>query len=189
MKPFKQVSGQAFIMGLNHLDNNDIMPAFFAKRASKDMAKEKLFNNLKLKKPELFDETFTSAPILIPGKYFASEFQEETAVWGMVRNGFKVIISNHFGNNFYQHAIQNGLLPVVLLEDEYLFVEEAGKKNEIRVDLAQQAIEVADQSFTFFIDPNDKEILMNGKSPIERSLQYEALIQAYENQWNEFYKD
>ena len=75
----------------------------------------------------LNDPTYTG-PILIAGNNFGCG-QVEHAAWALADYGFKVVISSFFADIFKGNALNNGLLPIQVNEEQLQTIFEAMKEN------------------------------------------------------------
>jgi 3-isopropylmalate dehydratase small subunit len=57
---------------------------------------------------------FRQPGILATGHNFGAGSSRESAVWGMLANGIRVIVAKSFADIYRENCLQNGLLPVVL---------------------------------------------------------------------------
>jgi len=91
-----------------------------------------------------------------------------------------------FADIFFQNALKNGLLPIVLDHDriDALFrraLDDTQEPLRIAVDLAAQRLEPSDgPPLAFAIDPFHKHCLLHGLDDIGLTLEHEAEITAYE---------
>jgi 3-isopropylmalate/(R)-2-methylmalate dehydratase small subunit len=98
--------------------------------------------------------------------------------------GFKAIIAPSFADIFYNNCFKNGLLPIVLSEDnvEALFQVVSSKGGyRITIDLeGQQVIPESGEPLPFEIDEFRKHCLLNGLDEIGLTLNEADAIRAYE---------
>jgi 3-isopropylmalate/(R)-2-methylmalate dehydratase small subunit len=126
---------------------------------------------------------YQGASVLLAGRNFGCGSSREHAPWALQEMGFKAIIAPSFADIFHQNCLQNGVVPVVLPEEqiEQLFQraqEEAGCS--ITVDLERQVVKADGFSAPFEIDPFRKHLLLNGLDDIGLTLQKEDAVAAYE---------
>ena len=99
--------------------------------------------------------------------------------------GIRVLIAPSFADIFYNNCFKNGLLPVILdnQQVDQLFSETF--RNEgyaLTVELEKQIVLTPlGQSFSFDIDAGLKQRLLNGLDDIDLTLQYDDEIKAYED--------
>ena len=83
------------------------------------------------------------AKILISGKNFGCGSSREHAPWALLDFGIRCIIAESFADIFYNNCFKNGILPIILPENQVKELSEAAKKNK-DVDLAIFNAAVAD---------------------------------------------
>ena len=188
----KFVSHTGVVAPLNrvNVDTDQIIPKVYLKSISRTGYGVNCFNDWRylddgspnpdfvLNRPE-----YQGASVLLAGRNFGCGSSREHAPWALREMGFKAIIAPSFADIFHQNCLQNGVVPVVLPEEqiEQLFQraeEEAGCR--ITVDLERQVVEADGFSATFEIDPFRKHLLLNGLDDIGLTLQKEDAVAAYE---------
>lgn len=127
---------------------------------------------------------YQGASILLTRRNFGCGSSREHAPWALMDFGFKAIIAPSFADIFYNNCFKNGLLPIVLSEDnvEALFRAVEGKEGfRITVDLEQQqVIPESGEPLSFEIDEFRKHCLLNGLDEIGLTLNEADTIRAYE---------
>ena len=108
----------------------------------------------------------------------------EYAPWALEEYGFRAIIAPSFADIFYNNSFKNGLLPIVLKEEEVdeLFQQaEATEGYQLTVDLAAQTVTRPDgKQYGFEVDAFRKHCLLNGLDDIGLTLQDAEAIKAFE---------
>jgi len=98
--------------------------------------------------------------------------------------GISCVIAPSFADIFYNNCFKNGILPVVLSDDEMnvLFAETTAKPAyKINIDLEKQTITTpSGQAFNFVVDKFRKHCLFHGLDDIALTLQQADHIKAYE---------
>jgi 3-isopropylmalate/(R)-2-methylmalate dehydratase small subunit len=98
--------------------------------------------------------------------------------------GFRTIIAPSFADIFFNNSFKNGLLPIILKEDEVdaLFQQaEATVGYQLTVDLAAQTVTRPDGvQYRFEVDAFRKHCLLNGLDDIGLTLQDSDAIKAFE---------
>src|SRR5699024_8228200 len=64
----------------------------------------------------LNDPAFKDASILLAGENFGCGSSREHAPWALMDYGFKVVIASSYADIFYNNALKNGMIPVVMEE-------------------------------------------------------------------------
>ena len=127
---------------------------------------------------------YQGASILLTRRNFGCGSSREHAPWALMDFGFKAIIAPSFADIFYNNCFKNGLLPIVLSEDnvEALFKAVEGKEGfRITIDLEQQqVIPESGEPLAFEIDEFRKHCLLNGLDEIGLTLNEAETIRAYE---------
>ena len=134
----------------------------------------------------LNNEAYKGANILVAGDNFGCGSSREHAPWALLDFGIRCVISTSFADIFYNNCFKNGILPVVVSEDELqLLMKDAEKGSNARmiVDLENQQIETSDgQVISFDVDQHRKHCLMNGLDDIGLSMEKIASVDAFEAQ-------
>jgi 3-isopropylmalate/(R)-2-methylmalate dehydratase small subunit len=128
---------------------------------------------------------YKGASILLARKNFGCGSSREHAPWALKDFGFRCVIAPSFGDIFFTNCFKNGLLPVVLREDEVdrMFYEAAAFPGfKLIVDLEAQTVATTDgaQSMHFDVDSFRKYMLINGLDEIGLTLRHSEKIRAFE---------
>ncbi|KGD63244.1 3-isopropylmalate dehydratase small subunit [Alcanivorax nanhaiticus] len=127
---------------------------------------------------------YQGASILLTRRNFGCGSSREHAPWALMDFGFRAIIAPSFADIFYNNCFKNGLLPIVLSEDnvEALFKAVVGKEGfRITIDLEnQQVIPEEGEPLAFEIDEFRKHCLLNGLDEIGLTMNEADTIRAYE---------
>lgn len=190
MSSFKEWTGKAVGMDRTNVDTDQIIPKQFLKRIEKTGFGEFLFYDWRYNPNGELNEHFElnqpeneGASILIANENFGCGSSREHAPWALQDFGFKVLIAPSFADIFRQNCLKNGILPIVLKEDEvfYLLKQAGDQPYELTVSLETKS--VSDENgfeTTFDIHPYWYNMLLNGWDEIELTLQMEDSIKAYE---------
>ena len=129
---------------------------------------------------------YQGSTILLARTNFGCGSSREHAPWALSEYGFRTVIAPSFADIFFNNSFKNGMLPVILTEQEVdqLFKEcEANEGYQLTVDLdAQEVRTPSGQAFKFEVDSFRKHCLLNGLDDIGLTLQAEDDIHAFENQ-------
>ncbi len=128
---------------------------------------------------------FQGASILLARKNFGCGSSREHAPWALQQYGFRAVIAPSFADIFFNNCFKNGLLPIVLSEQQvdHLFNEvKAFPGYKLVIDLEQQVVRTANgsASYAFDVDAFRKFCLLNGLDDIGLTLQKADMIRAYE---------
>ena len=174
-----------------NVDTDQIIPKQFLKRIERTGFGEFLFYDWRFNpdgspKPEfvLNQPQFRDATILLARANFGCGSSREHAPWALLDYGFRSIIAPSFADIFYNNCFKNGMLPVVVSEEqvEKLFQRVAASPGyELTVDLERQWVTDDDGlRFSFDIDPFRRECLLGGLDDIGLTLQHEDKIREHE---------
>ena len=183
MKAFRSVTARAAVLDRPDVDTDQIIPKQFLKRIERTGFGEFLFYDwrqdaaFELNRPE-----YAGAKILLTGPNFGCGSSREHAAWALQDYGYEVVVAPSFGDIFFSNAVQIGLVPARLPASELkelMRTVDAG--GELTVDLEAETI-AADggRTWRFEMDPFVRHCLLHGLDPIERTLQREADIAAFE---------
>ena len=192
MEKFEKLSGVAAPMPLVNIDTDMIIPKVFLKTIKRSGLGVNLFDEMRYdregnEKPDfvLNKPQYRDAKILVAGDNFGCGSSREHAPWAIADFGIKCVISTSFADIFYNNCFKNGILPLVLPEDEVdtlMKDAEKGSNSIIEVDLENQTIVSSDgEIFRFDVDPFKKHCLLNGLDDIGLTMEKENHITAYES--------
>jgi 3-isopropylmalate/(R)-2-methylmalate dehydratase small subunit len=174
MDAFEIVEGQVAVLDRADVDTDQIIPKQFLKRIERTGFGEFLFYDW-FRSGEIELEAH---PILVSGRNFGSGSSREHAVWALKQFGFDVVIAPSFSDIFYSNCTKNGLLPVILTDEECRAVAGSG---EARIDLDDQTVTCAAGVYQFEIDEQIKHRLSNGLDDVAMTLERVARIDEFES--------
>ncbi|HHQ4474006.1 3-isopropylmalate dehydratase small subunit [Aeromonas sp. S41-2] len=192
MTGFKQHKGIVVPLDSANVDTDAIIPKQFLQKVNRIGFGKHLFHDWRFlddagqqPNPEfvLNQPQFAGASILLARENFGCGSSREHAPWALADYGFKTIIAPSFADIFYGNAINNGMVPVRLKEEEVeaLFQLVAAQPGiQIEVDLEANQVRAGSLSFGFEIDEFRRYCLLNGLDAIGLTLQHEATISAFE---------
>jgi 3-isopropylmalate/(R)-2-methylmalate dehydratase small subunit len=192
MEPFVKLTGVAAPIDRVNIDTDQIIPAIYLKRIERTGYGEFLFSSWRFKEdgspnPDfvLNQPVYQNVNILVAGRNFGCGSSREHAPWALNDYGIRCVIAPSFADIFYNNCFQNGLLPVVLPEEDVRRLMDKLKSNpgtRLNVDLEAQRIwdEDEDVVVNFDIDPFRRDCLLNGLDDIGLTLQHEDEIAAFE---------
>lgn len=202
MNPFKTLSSIVVPLERNNVDTDAIIPKQFLKSIKRTGFGANLFDEWRYLdkgepgmdcalRPKNMDfvlnfPQYQHAEILLARQNFGCGSSREHAPWALMDYGFRVIIAQSFADIFYNNSFKNGLLPIVLKENEIneLFDLAKSEKNfTLTVDLEKKQIfsTVNGKKFSFEIDDFRRECLLNGWDDIGLTLRHQDEILAFEN--------
>jgi 3-isopropylmalate/(R)-2-methylmalate dehydratase small subunit len=191
MLPFKKHTGKVAPLYRANIDTDQIIPKQFLKRIERTGFGQFLFNDWRKSAEGATDPNFVlnqpkyaGASILVAAKNFGCGSSREHAVWALADFGFRAVIAPSFADIFANNCAKNGVLTVVLNEEETAEIARRASENlayELTIDL--ETCTVQDSSglnSKFQIDDFTRHCLLTGLDDIGLTLQHDADIAAYE---------
>lgn len=184
MEPFIRHTGTAAPLRRSNVDTDQIIPAEYLKRITRDGFEDGLFSawrkdpDFVLNKPE-----YQGVSVLIAGPDFGTGSSREHAVWALQNYGFAVVLSSRFADIFRGNSGKGGLLTAQVDQDviERLWeMVEADPTTEITVDLESRTVSAGDLSADFEVDDYVRWRLMEGLDDIGITLQHADAISEFE---------
>ena len=191
MQPFRKHIGKVAPLDRSNIDTDQIIPKQFLKRIERTGFGEFLFYDWRRGKDGSQDPSFSlnqprhaGASVLVTGKNFGCGSSREHAVWALEDFGFRAVIAPSFADIFANNCVKNGILTVVLTEDEVAEITRRATEHpdyHLHIDLEQRKVE-DDHGFsaTFPIDDFTRHCLLEGLDDIGLTLQHQSEIAAYE---------
>lgn len=199
MDKFVKHTGIAVALNRANVDTDAIIPKQFLKSIKRTGFGVHLFDGWRYldegqpgvdcsKRPlnpdfELNRAEFQGGTVLVAGPNFGCGSSREHAPWALQQYGFKAIVAPSYADIFFNNCFKNGLLPIVLKEEEVkkIFAAiEAKPGVQMTVDLETQQVEIDGMAFKFDVEPFRKHCLMNGLDDIGLTLNHADEIKAYE---------
>ena len=191
MQPFTVLTGVAAPMRIINVDTDMIIPKQYLKTIKRTGLARGLFAEMRFaedgsENPDfvLNQPAYRNAQILVAGDNFGCGSSREHAPWALLDFGIRCVISTSFADIFYNNCFKNGILPIVVTQEELekLFEDaERGANATVTVDLAAQEIRGPDGgTIRFEIDPFRKRCLMEGLDDIGLTLEKAPAIAAFE---------
>ena len=193
MEPFVKLTGVAAPIDRVNIDTDAIIPAVHLKSIRRTGYGEFLFERWRFNedgspKPEfvLNQPSYTNASILVAGRNFGCGSSREHAPWALNDYGIRCVIAPSFADIFFNNCFQNGLLPIVLPEEQVRLIMDRTTENpglQLNVDLEAQRIWDENEEIVveFNVDPFRRYCLLNGLDDIGLTLQQEDKITAFES--------
>ncbi|QJD58091.1 3-isopropylmalate dehydratase small subunit [Pseudomonas sp. gcc21] len=200
MKPFTQHTGLVAPLDRANVDTDLIIPKQFLKSIKRTGFGQNLFDELRYLDEGFPGQDSTNRPlnpdfvlnqpryqgasVLLARKNFGCGSSREHAPWALEEYGFRTILAPSFADIFYNNSFKNGLLPIVLAEEDIddLFQQaEAEEGYQLTIDLEAQTVTRPDGvSYSFEVDEFRKHCLLNGLDDIGLTLQDADAIQSFE---------
>jgi 3-isopropylmalate/(R)-2-methylmalate dehydratase small subunit len=192
MQPFTTHTGLVVTLDRANVDTDQIIPKQFLKRIERSGFEDFLFYDWRYlddgKTPhpdfELNKPRFAGASILVARRNFGSGSSREHAVWALENYGFRAVIAPSFADIFYNNSFKNGVLPIVLSEEQVQELFDRTAKTpgyKLTVNLEDQTISDG-QGLTmpFQVDGFRRHCLLNGLDDIGLTLVHADKIASFE---------
>ena len=188
MEKFNILKGIPANLPMINVDTDMIIPKQFLKTLKRSGLGKSLFFEMRYdeqgKKIDNFvlnKEPYNNSSILLTGKNFGCGSSREHAPWALLDFGIKCIIGPSFADIFCNNCFKNGMLPIVLSQNNLEEIVEYSKRKEmVEINLTKQEIKFGNKIINFEIDPFKKECLLNGLDDISLSLEKSDKISFYE---------
>jgi len=190
MEPFVTHTGRAVPLRRSNVDTDQIIPAVYLKRVTRDGFGDGLFAAWREDPSFVLNQPrYGGATILVADTDFGIGSSREHAVWALMDYGFRAVIAPRFGDIFRTNATKAGLLPVVLPEKTVALIQDAAEAEppaSVTVDLGGREVRVTGGGLAdplaapFEIDDYTRWRLMEGLDDIGLTLRHEDAIAAFE---------
>jgi 3-isopropylmalate/(R)-2-methylmalate dehydratase small subunit len=200
MQAFTVHKGLVAPMDRENVDTDAIIPKQFLKSIARTGFGPNLFDEWRYldkgepgqdpaaRKPNpdfvLNQPRYQGASVLIARRNFGCGSSREHAPWALDQYGFRALLAPSFADIFFSNCFKNGLLPIVLPEEQIarLFDEVKGFVGySLTVDLPRQVVLKPDGSeLPFEVQPFRKYCLVNGFDDIGLTLRHADKIKAFE---------
>ena len=188
MEKFTKIESIPAYLSIVNVDTDMIIPKQFLKTIKRTGLGKSLFfemrydeNGNPVKDFVLNQEPYAGSKILIAEKNFGCGSSREHAPWSLLDFGIRVVIAPSFADIFFNNCFKNGILPIVLKDEQIKELAELAKeKKEIVVNLEDQKIEKGDnRPFEFEVEAFRKECLLNGYDDIALTLKKSTDIESF----------
>ena len=190
MTPFTTLTAIAAPIDEPNVDTNQLCPTRFNKVPRGPAYARVLFHDWRFnadgsEKEHLLNVApFNRAQIIVADRNWGSGSSRESAVYALYEFGIRCVIASSFGDIHANNCYKNGLLPVVLSDEECAAMRTQLREHPgstISVDLAAQTVTDAQgKSHRFEIHPVRKKCLLEGLDDIARTVQYRGELDAFE---------
>ncbi|WP_027257407.1 MULTISPECIES: 3-isopropylmalate dehydratase small subunit [Leisingera] len=192
MEKFQKLQGIAAPMPLVNIDTDMIIPKVFLKSIQRTGFGKNLFDEMRFNRDGTEIEDFVlnkpqyrDAEILVAGDNFGCGSSREHAPWAIADFGIKCIVSTSFADIFFNNSFKNGILPIVLPQEQVDILmadAEKGANARMTVDLEAQEITTSDgEVIPFEVDAFKKHCLLNGLDDIGLTMEKADSIKTFED--------
>lgn len=178
MEKLIKISSSAIPLPIEDVDTDQIIPARFLKAITREGFGENLFRDWRYDgqdkpiKDFVLNNSIYSGSILVAGRNFGCGSSREHAAWALYDYGIRIVVSSFFADIFRGNALNNGLLPVMVSDEDLVIIFSAIEKNPgiiIDVDVEEETISIPSIGWkrTFDMDSYKKMCLLNGYDDID----------------------
>lgn len=191
MEKLEKINSTCVPLPMEDVDTDQIIPARFLKAITREGFGENLFRDWRYDDNGqpiadfVLNLPIYKGEILVAGKNFGCGSSREHAAWSLYDYGFRVVISSFFADIFKGNALNNGLLPIQVTDEDLQYIFSCIEENpstKIQVDLNAQTIAIEDKSWSriFEIDGYKKMCLLNGYDDVDFLLSVKDEILEFE---------
>ena len=192
MEPFIKVTGIAAPIDRVNIDTDQVIPAIHLKCIDKTGYGQFLFSSWRFKEdgtpnPDfvLNKPEYQNASIIVAGRNFGCGSSREHAPWALQDYGIRCVIAPSFADIFHNNCYQNGLLPIVLPEEDVRkLVDKLERDPGTKLNVDLESLRVWDEDeeimLEFEVEEFRRYCLLNGLDDIGLTLQNEDAIKAFE---------
>jgi len=191
MEKFDKLTGIAAPLPIINIDTDMIIPKQYLKTIQRTGLGSGLFSEMRYNEDGsengefvLNKPAYKGASILVAGDNFGCGSSREHAPWALLDFGIRCVISTSFADIFYNNCFKNGILPIVVSQDDLdKLMDDAsrGANATISVDLVAQEIKGPDGgTIAFDIDPHKKHCMLNGLDDIGLTMEKADHINSFE---------
>ena len=184
MEKFTSHTGIGVPLRRSNVDTDQIIPAVYLKRVTKDGFEDGLF--AAWRNDETFvlnNPSYAAGSVLVAGADFGTGSSREHAVWALMNYGFRVVLSSRFADIFRGNSGKQGLLTAQVAQDDIELIwkyleNEPGAS--VTVDLASRTVTAGDIVAPFEVDDYTRWRLLEGLDDISLTLRHEQDITDFE---------
>lgn len=193
MDKFVKLTGVAAPLPVVNIDTDMIIPKDYLKTIKRTGLGKGLFAEARYNEDGSVNDSFVlnkpayqNATILVAGDNFGCGSSREHAPWALLDFGIRCVISTSFADIFYNNCFKNGILPIVVSQDDLdKLMDDASRGSNaiLTVDLEAQEITGPDGGrIGFEIDAFRRHCLLNGLDDIGLTLEKATSIDSFEKQ-------
>lgn len=168
MEPFGMLQSKTFVLPVENIDTDQIIPARFLTTTSREGLGASAFYDWrydadgKPKSDAALNQVDTSEhKILVAGRNFGCGSSREHAPWALTDFGVRVVISSEIADIFRSNSMKNGLLPIVVDKDAHEWLLE-NPGADVTVDLENQTLRFGNHEARFSVEAFAKKCLIEG---------------------------
>jgi 3-isopropylmalate/(R)-2-methylmalate dehydratase small subunit len=184
MEKFTSHTGIGVPLRRSNVDTDQIIPAVYLKRVSRDGFEDGLFAAWRRDDTFILNNpSYAAGSVLVAGPDFGTGSSREHAVWALMNYGFRVVLSSRFADIFRGNSGKQGLLTAAVAQDDIELIwkyleNEPGAT--VTVDLVSRTVTAGDIVASFEVDDYTRWRLLEGLDDISLTLRHEQDITDFE---------
>ncbi|MCW0458123.1 3-isopropylmalate dehydratase small subunit [Xanthomonas sacchari] len=187
MAGFATLTSRSVVLRQTNIDTDQIIPARFLSTTERAGLGRHAFNDWRWQAdgtptPEFaFNQAHNAGrQILLAGRNFGCGSSREHAPWALTDLGLRAIVSSEIADIFRNNSLKNGLLPIVLAEDDVQTLMQR-PDDELTVDVAARELRTPDgRVYAFPLDAFSQTCLLEGVDEMGYLLLRQPDIERYE---------
>ena len=195
MEPFTKLTAIAAPIDEPNVDTNQLCPTRFNKvprgpKHAQILLHDRRFDAEGKEKDFILNrEPYRRAQIIVADRNWGCGSSRESAVYALYEFGIRCVIASSFGDIHASNCTKNGLLPVVLPQEDVVAIRRqlhAQPGAMVTVDLpAQTVTDPSGKVYRFDIHPVRKKCLLEGLDDISRTQQYTERFEIFEQAYRQ----
>lgn len=169
MAGFTHVTSRSVVLRQTNIDTDQIIPARFLSTTERAGLGRNAFNDWRWQadgsaNPEFpFNQPANQGRgILLAGRNFGCGSSREHAPWALTDLGLRAIVSSEIADIFRNNSLKNGLLPIVLPEEDVQALMQR-PDDELTIDVAARELRTPDgRVYSFPLDAFAQTCLLEG---------------------------
>ncbi|MBO9873775.1 MULTISPECIES: 3-isopropylmalate dehydratase small subunit [Xanthomonas] len=187
MAGFATLTSRSVVLRQTNIDTDQIIPARFLSTTERAGLGRHAFNDWRWQadgtpNPEFaFNQAHNAGrQILLAGRNFGCGSSREHAPWALTDLGLRAIVSSEIADIFRNNSLKNGLLPIVLAEDDVQTLMQR-PDDALTVDVAARELRTPDgRVYAFPLDAFSQTCLLEGVDEMGYLLLRQPDIERYE---------
>lgn len=188
MAGFREVKSKSVVLAQTNIDTDQIIPARFLSTTERAGLGKNAFNDWRWRadgtpNPDFpFNQPHNQGrAILLAGRNFGCGSSREHAPWALTDLGLRAIVSSEIADIFRNNSLKNGLVPIVLKEEDVQALMQR-PDDELTVDVGARELRTPDgRAYAFPLDAFAQTCLLEGVDELGYLLARQPEIQAYEH--------
>ncbi|WP_339764429.1 3-isopropylmalate dehydratase small subunit [uncultured Sulfitobacter sp.] len=178
MSGWTTITGRAVALPQANIDTDQLIAARFMSAPRSEGYGRFLLHDARQDQADHVLNRYDRADVLVTRRNFGSGSSREAAVYALVDFGIKAVFAPSFGDIFASNAVNNGLLPARLTEDEIeILIGQMGQDDApATVDLISGTAVIGGHKMSFDLDPAWQQKLVNGWDDIDLTAQHSDQI-------------